>query len=64
MAIGSKLFNLRDESLENRLLEASSKILKKSIADLNALHWRDGNEVMRQLEETAVKRGVWDASSR
>jgi hypothetical protein len=64
MAIGSKLFNLRDESLENRLLEASSKILKKSIADLNALHWRDGNEVMRQLEETAVKRGVWDASSK
>ncbi len=64
MAIGSKLFNLRDESLETRLLEASSKILKKAIADLNALHWRDGNEVMRQLEETAVKRGVWDAASR
>jgi hypothetical protein len=60
MSIGTKLFNLRGESLEYRLLEAASKILKRSVADLHALHWRDGGEVMRQLEEQAIKRGVWE----
>lgn len=60
LAIGTKLFNLKGESLEYRLLEAASKILKRSVADLHALHWRDGGEVMRQLEEQAIKRGVWE----
>jgi hypothetical protein len=60
MSIGTKLFNLRGESLEYRLLEAAGKILKRSVADLHALHWRDGGEVMRQLEEQAIKRGVWE----
>jgi hypothetical protein len=60
LSIGTKLFNLRGESLEYRLLEAAGKILKRSVADLHALHWRDGGEVMRQLEEQAVKRGVWE----
>jgi hypothetical protein len=60
ISIGTKLFNLRGESLEYRLLEAASKILKRSVADLHALHWRDGGEVMRQLEEQAIKRGVWE----
>jgi hypothetical protein len=61
MTIGGKLFNLNGEVLERRLLEAASKILKKSVCDLHALHWRDGGEVMRQLEEQAVKRGVWES---
>jgi hypothetical protein len=60
MAIGGKLFNLKGDPLEHRLLEASSKILKKSVSDIHALHWRDGGEVMRQLEEQAIKRGVWE----
>ncbi len=60
LSIGTKLFNLRGESLEYRLIEAASKILKRSVADLHALHWRDGGEVMRQLEEQAIKRGVWE----
>ncbi len=60
LAIGSNLFNLKGDMLELRLLEAASKILKRSIADVHALHWRDGGEVMRQLEEQAIKRGVWE----
>lgn len=60
LSIGTKLFNMRGESLEHRLLEAAGKILKRSVADLHALHWRDGGEVMRQLEEQAIKRGVWE----
>jgi hypothetical protein len=60
LGIAGKLFNLRGESLEGRLLEAASKILKRSVADIHALHWRDGGEVMRQLEEQAIKRGVWE----
>jgi hypothetical protein len=60
LGIAGKLFNLRGEPLEFRLLEAASKILKRSVADLHALHWRDGGEVMRQLEEQAIKRGVWE----
>jgi hypothetical protein len=63
LSIAGKLFNLKGEALETRLLEASGKILKKSIADVHALHWRDGNEVMKQLEETAIKRGVWERSA-
>ena len=58
--IAGKLFNLRGEALEHRLSEAASKILKRSVADIHALHWRDGGEVMRQLEEQAIKRGVWE----
>ena len=61
MAIGGKLFNLKGEQLETRLLEAASKIIGKGVADLHALHWRDGNKVMQALEDQAVKRGVWDA---
>jgi hypothetical protein len=61
MAIGGKLFNLKGEQLETRLLEAASKIIGRAVADLHALHWRDGNKVMQALEDQAVKRGVWDA---
>jgi hypothetical protein len=61
MTIGGKLFNLKGEQLETRLLEAASKIVGKAVADLHALHWRDGNKVMQALEDQAVKRGVWDA---
>lgn len=61
LAIGGKLFNLKGDSLETRMLEAASKILGRGVADLNALHWKDGNKVMHALEDQAVKRGVWDA---
>ncbi len=61
LAIGAKLFNLKGDTLETRLLEAASKILGKSVEDLNALHWKDGNKVMQALEDQAIKRGVWDA---
>jgi hypothetical protein len=61
LAIGAKLFNLKGDTLETRLLEAASKILGKGVADLNALHWKDGNKVMQALEDQAIKRGVWDA---
>ncbi len=61
LAIGAKLFNLKGDTLETRLLEAASKILGKGVEDLNALHWKDGNKVMQALEDQAIKRGVWDA---
>jgi hypothetical protein len=61
LAIGGKLFNLKGDTLETRLLEAASKILGKGVEDLNALHWKDGNKVMQALEDQAIKRGVWDA---
>jgi phage recombination protein Bet len=58
-AIGGKLFNLTGDALEDRICLAASKIIGKQIADLHALHYRDGNKVMKELEEQAVKRGVW-----
>ena len=63
LAIGGKLFNLSGDALEARVLGAAGKILSKSVADLYALQWRDGSEVMKQLEENAVKRGVWERST-
>ena len=63
LTIAAKLFNLQGDALEARVLGAAGKILGKSIADLYALQWRDGGEVMKQLEETAVKRGVWERST-
>ena len=63
LAIGAKLFNLSGDALESRVLEAAGKILGKSIADLYGLQRLDGDKVMKQLEETAVKRGVWERSS-
>lgn len=63
LAVGKKLFNLSGETLENRVLEAAGKILGQSVADLYALQRLDGDKVMKQLEETAVKRGVWDRSA-
>ncbi len=63
LEIGSKLFNLKGDALETRVLGAAGKILGKSVADIHALHWRDGSEVMKQLEETAIKRGVWQRSA-
>jgi hypothetical protein len=63
-AIGGKLFNLKGDDLAARLLEAASKIVKAQIIELDALHWRDGNEIMKQLEEQAVKRGVWESKPR
>ena len=61
LAIGGKLFALKGDALETRLIEAASKILGNGVADLNALHWKDGNKVMQALEDQAIKRGVWDA---
>lgn len=63
LAISGKLFNLKGDDLKTRVADAASKILKCTVTDLNALHWRDGGEVMRQLEEQAVKRGVWEAKA-
>jgi hypothetical protein len=61
-AIAGKLFNLKGEALDDRLLHAASKILKCNVRTLDLLDWKDGKEVMRSLEEEAVKRGVWTAS--
>jgi hypothetical protein len=63
LEIGAKLFNLKGDALETRVLGAAGKILGKSVADIHALHWRDGSEVMKQLEETAIKRGVWQRNA-
>ena len=60
MAIAERLFKLRGDDLEARVLTAASKILGRDVADLHALHWRDGGEVMHALEEQAKKKGVWD----
>ncbi|HEX2864885.1 MAG TPA: recombinase RecT, partial [Deinococcales bacterium] len=60
-AIGAKLFGLKGDALDARLASAASKILKNRVADLHALHWKDGNDVMRALEDEAVRRGVWQA---
>ena len=59
LTIAEKLFKLRGEDLEARVLTAASKILGRDVADLHALHWRDGSDVMHALEEQAVKKGVW-----
>ena len=61
LAIAHKLFNLSGDDLEHRVLGAASKILNKSVADLHALHWKDGNEVMQAIEAQAIKKGVWDS---
>lgn len=63
LMIGQKLFNLTGDLLHSRMAEAATKILKANVTDLGKLHWRDGGEVMRQLEEQAVKRGVWEAKT-
>lgn len=60
LTIGAKLFNLQGDALEARVLEAASKILARSVADLYAVQRHDGETVMKQLEETAIKRGVWE----
>jgi hypothetical protein len=62
LAIANKLFNLSGEDLEHRVLGAASKILNKSVADLHALHWKDGNEIMSAIEAQAVKKGVWEST--
>jgi hypothetical protein len=62
LAIANKLFNLSGDDLEHRVLGAASKILNKSVADLHALHWKDGNEVMAAIEAQAVKKGVWESA--
>ncbi len=61
LAIGGKLFALKGDALEARLLKAASKILGRGVEDLNALHWKDGNKVMQALEDQAIKNKVWDA---
>jgi hypothetical protein len=59
-AIGSKLWpDLKGDALEKRLLAAASKIVKADVLNLHRLQWRDGNDVMKKLEEEAVSRGVW-----
>ena len=62
LAIANKLFNLSGNDLEHRILGAASKILNKSVADLHALHWKDGNEIMSAIEAQAVKKGVWESA--
>lgn len=62
LAIANKLFNLSGDDLEHRVLGAASKILNKSVADLHALHWKDGNEIMSAIEAQAVKKGVWESA--
>ena len=62
LAIANKLFNLSGDDLEHRVLGAASKILNKSVADLHALHWKDGNEIMAAIEAQAIKKGVWESS--
>jgi hypothetical protein len=62
LAIANKLFNLTGDDLEHRVLGAASKILNKSVADLHALHWKDGNEIMSAIEAQAVKKGVWESA--
>lgn len=61
--IAVKLFNIKGHALDDRMLEAASKILKLNVTNLSALHKNDGNKIMRQLEGTAVKRGVWEAQA-
>jgi hypothetical protein len=61
LAIANKLFNLSGDDLEHRVIGAASKILDKSVADLHALHWKDGNEVMQAIEAQAIKKGVWES---
>jgi hypothetical protein len=59
-AIGSKLWpELKGEALAARIRQAASRIVKSEIAHLDKLHYRDGNDVMKQLEATAVEKGVW-----
>ena len=62
LAIANKLFNLSGDDLEHRVLGAASKILNKGVADLHALHWKDGNEIMSAIEAQAVKKGVWESA--
>jgi hypothetical protein len=62
LAIANKLFNLSGDDLEHRVLGAASKILNKSVADLHALHWKDGNEIMAAIEAQAVKKSVWESA--
>jgi hypothetical protein len=62
LAIANKLFNLSGDDLEHRVLGAASKILNKSVADLHALHWKDGNEIMSAIEAQAIKKGVWEST--
>ena len=62
LAIANKLFNLSGDDLEHRVLGAASKILNKSVADLHALHWKDGNEIMAAIEAQAIKKGVWEGT--
>jgi hypothetical protein len=59
-AIGSKLWpELKGEQLAARIRQAASRIVKSEVAHLDKLHYRDGNDVMKQLEATAVEKGVW-----
>jgi hypothetical protein len=62
LAIANKLFSLSGDDLEHRVLGAASKILGKSVADLHAMHWKDGNEIMAAIEAQAVKKGVWEST--
>jgi hypothetical protein len=59
MSIGGALFGTKGDATYERTLTAASNILQKNVADLHALHWKDGNKVMESLEAEAVKRGKW-----
>jgi hypothetical protein len=64
-AIGQKLFpDLKGDALEKRLLKAASAIVKADVLNLHRLQWRDGNDVMRKLEEEAIKQGVWEGAAK
>jgi hypothetical protein len=59
-AIGAKLWpDLKGEQLAARIRSAASRIVKAEVLHLDKLHYRDGNDVMKQLEATAVEKGVW-----
>jgi hypothetical protein len=61
-AIGAALFpDKKGDALAIRIREAASKILNLEISSLHDLHWKQGEEIMKKLEEEAIKKGVWNA---
>jgi hypothetical protein len=62
-SVGKALFNLTGTDLDLRLVDGSSKILKMRVQRLEALHRQDAADVLEQITETAVKRGVWQAKA-
>ena len=51
--------NLPERKPVTMRVARAAKVIGKSVFDIHALHWRDGNEIMRALEDEATRRGVW-----